>query len=210
MERRVRPALCTAMFLGTMILTDRLAAQSSKEWAQCTGREDPITDVIIEGCTAVIRAGKDTPAKLASAFNNRGVAYRYKGEYERALEDYNEAIRLNPNDASHYNNRGIVYRMKGEYDRAISDYDEAIWLKSDYPAAFYNRAIAYTEKGEYDNALADFDIVLRFDARNAFALYGRGMARLKKGEMETGSADIAAANAINPHIAKEFEPASLH
>ena len=209
MTRRICSVLCAASFFSTATLVQYAVAQTSKEWAQCAGREGPILDLVIQGCTAVIQAGQDPPTKLAAAFNNRGVAYRYKREYDRALQDYDQAIRLNPNDASHYNNRGIIYRIKGEYDRAISDYDEAIWLKSDYPAAFYNRAIAYTEKGEYDNALANFDMVLRFDAKNAFALYGRGMARLKKGERETASIDIAAAKAIDPNIAEEFETAGL-
>ncbi len=62
---------------------------------------------------------------MATAFDNRGVAYKLKGEYDRALPDYEEAIRLNPNSAKPYNNRGIIYRIKGDYDRAIADYDEA-------------------------------------------------------------------------------------
>src|SRR5208282_3414783 len=100
--------------------------------------------------TAIIQAGQDPAKKLATAFDNRGIAYRLKGEYDRALLDYEQAIRLNPSSANPYNNRGIIYRIKGDYDRAIADYDEAIWLKSgDYPAAFYNRALAYADKGEY-------------------------------------------------------------
>lgn len=209
MTRRIYPGLCVTRLLLAVILIDPALAQTAKEIDQCSGREGPAPDVIIQGCTAVIQAGADTAKKLAAAFNNRGVAYRYKGENDRALQDINQAIRLDPNAANHYNNRGIIYRMKGEYDRAISDYDEAIWLKNDYPAAFYNRAITYSEKREYDKALADFEIVLRFDAKNAFALYGRGMMRLKKGETDAASADIAAAKAINPNVAEEFEPARL-
>ena len=209
MTRRICAALCVANFVLSAMLIDPASAQTAREWDQCVGREGPTPDVVIQGCTAVIQAGQDTPTRLAAAFNNRGVAYRYKGENDRALQDINQAIRLNPNAANHYNNRGIIYRMKGEYDRAINDYDEAIWLKNDYPAAFYNRAITYTEKGEYDKALSDFEIVLGFDAKNAFALYGRGMARLKMGETEAASADIAAAKAIHPNIAEEFEPASM-
>src|SRR5262249_52507063 len=139
--RRIFSALAAASFSLVAMLAEPASAQSSKEWNQCTGREGPAPDVIIQGCTAVIQGNQNTPTELAAAYNNRGVAYRYKGENDRALQDLNEAIRLKPDAPDHYNNRGIIYRMRGEYNRAISDYDEAIWLKNDYPAAFYNRAI---------------------------------------------------------------------
>lgn len=182
-----------------------VVAQMSKEWSQCSGAEGAIADVIISGCSTVIQAGQGSPKQLATAFNNRGVVYKFKGEYDRALEDYNQAILRNPSYANAYNNRGVTYRLKGDYDRAIRDYDEAIWLDRSIPAFFYNRAIAYTEKQDYDRAIADFEMVLRFNAKNALALYGRGAARLKKGDSQTGSADIADAKAINPNVAEEFE-----
>jgi tetratricopeptide (TPR) repeat protein len=125
-------------------------AQSPMEWMKCSGLEGPIVDTAIDGCTAVIQSGQEAPEKLATAFDNRGVAYRLRGEYDRALHDYEQAIKLNPSNANAYNNRGIIYRIKGEYSRAIADYDEAIWLKKgDFPAAYYNRALAYADKGEY-------------------------------------------------------------
>ena len=181
-------------------------AQSPRDWSKCIGREGPIVDVVIEGCTAVIQSNQDPPQKLATAFDNRGVAYRLKGEYDHALQDYEQAIRLNPDNANAFNNRGIIYRIKGDYDHAIADYGEAIWLKnSDFPAAFYNRALAYDDKGEYDRALTDFDVVMRFDEKNALALYARGLTLLKKGDAAAGKADIAAAKAINPNIAELFD-----
>jgi tetratricopeptide (TPR) repeat protein len=181
-------------------------AQNPRDWSQCIGREGPSVDVVIEGCTAVIQSGQAPPKNLATAFDNRGVAERLKGEYDHALQDYEQALRLNPNNANAHNNRGIIYRIKGDYGRAIADYDEAIWLKNgDFPAAFYNRALSYADKGEYDRALADFDVVMRFDQKNAVALYARGLTLLKKGDGEAGKANIAAAKEINPDIAEQFD-----
>ncbi len=51
-----------------------------------------------------------------------------KREYDRAIADYNEAIRLDPKFTAAYTNRGIAWRSKGEYDRAVADYSEAIRL----------------------------------------------------------------------------------
>jgi len=98
-----------------------------------------------------IQSDQERRERLATAFDNRGVAYKRKGEFDRALQDYEQAIRLNPTNANAYNNRGVIYRIKGEYGRAIADYDEAISLKhGDYPAAYYNRALAHAGNGEYE------------------------------------------------------------
>lgn len=185
------------------LLPSAALPQSSTYWSQCLGRD---VNAVIDGCTAVIRSGQEPHEKLATAFDNRGVAYRLKGEYDHALQDYEQAIQLNPSNANAYNNRGIIYRIKGEYGRAIADYDEAIWLKKgDFPAAYYNRALANADRGEYELSLRDFDVVMRFNPRTALALYARGLTLLKKGDTEAGEIDISAAKAINPNIAEQFD-----
>ena len=62
------------------------SAQNPRDWSQCIGREGPSVDVVIEGCTAVIQSGQAPPKNLATAFDNRGVAERLKGEYDHAAE----------------------------------------------------------------------------------------------------------------------------
>ena len=189
-----------------VLLNVTVSAQAPRGWDRCVGHESQ--DLVIEGCSEMIDEGQQAPAILSLAHNNRGVAYKVKGEYDLALKDYDQAIQLNPNAASHYNNRGIIYRLKHDYDRAIADYDEAIWLKGDYVAAFYNRALAYVDKRDYDRALSDFEVVLKFNPKSALALYARGWMLLKKGDTEAGNADIAAAKAINPDIAEQFDPSN--
>src|SRR5687768_17445347 len=55
----------------------------------------------------------------ASSYNKRGVVYSNRKEYDRAIADFTEAIRLNPREALFYNNRGRIYSNRREYDRAI-------------------------------------------------------------------------------------------
>ena len=118
----------------------------------------------MSGCTALIEAGSqggDTPRLLSIAHNNRGNVLTGKGEYDRAIEDYNQSIKLHPINPKAFNNRGVVYLKKGEYDRAIQDFSEAIKLDPGYASPFANRAETYQIKGEYQRAVPDHDEAIR-------------------------------------------------
>ena len=81
------------------------------------------------------------------AYYNRGLAYTNLGESHRAIEDYDTAIRLDPNDADAYTGRGGAYANLGEHRRAIEDFDMAIRLDLDYAIAYYNRGLVLHQPG---------------------------------------------------------------
>jgi len=91
----------------------------------------------------MIQSGHEPRQNLAIAFYNRGNSYRSKGQPDRAIEDYDQAIRLNPIYALAFYNRGNAYNGKGQPDRAIEDYDQAIRLNPNYADAFSNRGLVY-------------------------------------------------------------------
>ena len=70
---------------------------------------------------------------------------RLKKEYEKAIADYNEAIRLNPKSTLVFSNRGNTWRFKKEYEKAIADYDEAIRLNPKYATAYRGRGEVWSE-----------------------------------------------------------------
>ena len=74
------------------------------------------------------------------AYLNRGNAWYAKKEYDKAIADYDEAIRLDPKHAMAYNSRGNAWHAKKEYDKAIADYDEAIRLDPKHAVAYNGRA----------------------------------------------------------------------
>ena len=93
----------------------------------------------------------------AGAYYNRGIAYKNKGQYERAISDYTKALEINPRDADTYYNRGITYRNKGQYDKAITDFTKGIEINPRDARAYNNRGIVYAQgKGQYDKAITDF------------------------------------------------------
>ena len=61
-----------------------------------------------------------------TAYNHSGIAWVRKGEYDKAIEDFNQVLQCDPADANAYTNRGMAWRGKGEYDKAIEDFNYAI------------------------------------------------------------------------------------
>src|SRR5262245_29856898 len=88
------------LFIAIIVLGDTSQAQSFDDAANCVAevqRND--FDLAIDYCTAAIQSGELSDQELAAAFRNRGVAYYHKKEYDHAIEDYDQATRLNPNDS---------------------------------------------------------------------------------------------------------------
>ena len=103
------------------------------------------------------------------------------GNQERAINDCNEAIRLDPKYSKAYNNRGLAYQRRGEYDKSIADYSESIRLDAKDAIAFRGRGFASESKGELDKAIADYTEAIRLTPKDAKAYCWRGIAYEKNG-----------------------------
>jgi len=90
---------------------------------------DPGTE-LPEGIENLLR-GVQSEADLPSAYTNRGIAYVFKGNYDMAIADFDQAIQLQPDNDLAYYNRGLAYRTKGVYDKASLDFRKALELNGD-------------------------------------------------------------------------------
>jgi tetratricopeptide (TPR) repeat protein len=86
--------------------------------------------------------GTSTPPEFIM-HNDRGILYGKLSQYEKAVDDFSQAIDLNPAYFMAFNNRGFAYAALGKYQNAIEDYNQAIKLQPDYAMAFHNRALAH-------------------------------------------------------------------
>ena len=133
MQALLAPALAS---MAVIVMLGPAAAQSSRSWAWCVNQGGTFSaDQRINGCSSIIQSSRETRRNLAIAYYSRGLAYYDKGDDDRAIDEYNEAIRLDPKYAQAYFNRGNAYYQKGDDDRAIADYSEAIRLDPKYVCA---------------------------------------------------------------------------
>ena len=99
--------------------------------------------LLASGCAAYPPARVETDADV---YYKRGEAWSIKGDYDRAIANYDKAIEINPIFVAAYNNRGNAYSKKGQHDQAISDYTKAIEISPRLVDAYSNRGFVYLVK----------------------------------------------------------------
>jgi tetratricopeptide (TPR) repeat protein len=158
-------------------------------------------DQAIEFFTGYIRAYPRDP----HGYTMRAMTWHdHKREYDNALGDYNEAIRLNPTNAPVYLNRGNLRGDQKEFDKAIADYNEAIRLDPSYANAYNGRGWAWWNKKAYDKAIADYNEAIRLDPSNVYAYFSRGWAWRDKKEHDKAIADYNEAVRLDPSYADAY------
>ena len=120
----------------------------------CQLRGEP--DQVIAACSRLLARDALDSVLRRDAFRSRGVAYYRRGDYDRALADLAESIRLAPGVAGLYGDQANVYYFKRDYSRAISGYDKALQLDPNDALAYNNRGCAWVAVGSLAAAEADF------------------------------------------------------
>ena len=143
---------------------------------------------VIADASESIRLAPNIPS-----YNLRGSAYYDKGEYDIAIADFNDALRMGSTSGIIYHNRGNAWRAKGEYAKAIADYDMSI--KDDPKSAFsyQNRGASKQALGDLDGALADINEAIRVDPALPQPLTHRAVIWRAKGDFDRAIADVTEA-----------------
>jgi len=133
-------------------------------------------------------------------------------DVDKAIAEYADALKKNPNDdsaksslASVYYIRGVTFTSKGEHDKAIADYSEAIKYEPNYPHALNKRGQEYSANCDFNKAIADFEELLRLEpnhnAAKGFlsgAYLGRGAAYDKNGDYARAIPDFKKVLELEP------------
>ena len=137
-------------------------------------------EIMIERFRTTMKRSGSNP-NHANAFSNRGITYGRKGDYDRAIENYDEAIRLNPNHANALYNRGNAFKHKRDYDRAAQDYDHVIRLNPKHADAYSNRGLVRFYQGQFTAAVPDLSQAVGFDPANLYRILLLYLARTRAG-----------------------------
>lgn len=107
--------------------------------------------------TECIEKGDLSPKTLSRTYRNMGINSKNNGKYDEAIEFYNKALSLNPDDSwNDYVNRGNAWSEKGYFEKAFKDYDKALVVKPNYNEVYYNRGIVFEKKNDFERAKSEF------------------------------------------------------
>jgi tetratricopeptide (TPR) repeat protein len=155
-------------------------------------------DDVVAACTRSISSGRVNGETLALHYNNRGVAFAAKQDFDRAIDDYDHAIKINSRFTTAYHNRGLSFHQKGDEKRALDDYNRALVLDPKLTGAYLDRARAYRALHDYDNAIQDADAVVRLDPKLAAGYFLRAMIYGEKNDYDRKLADLNQAVSLDP------------
>ena len=115
-----------------------------------------------------------------------GDALQEQGKLEEAIEAFNKALALDPDDADVYNNMGNALKEQGKLEEAIEAYNKALSIKPEYTDAHYNMGIALKEQGKLEEAIEAYNKALSIEPDCAEAHYNSSFALLNSGRSKEG------------------------
>ncbi len=175
----------------------KLAAITGGDWARCArapDREDGIS-----ACTRLITARKLGGADLGQVHVLRAVGYgRFRGDYDLAIADYSEGMRLDPSIVASYAGRGTSYLRKGNLDLALKDLNEGLRRNPNNSAVHNGLGAYHLAKGDYGSALVEFNTAIRLQPQYLYAYRYRAEAYEGRGDLVAALADFRVALSFDP------------
>ncbi|MBI5587948.1 MAG: tetratricopeptide repeat protein [Deltaproteobacteria bacterium] len=187
---RALPGLVAALTVIVSVILSVLTVSQIRVWK--------------DSVTLWTREIETYPGKVFLAYHQRALANDARGDYGRALEDYNTAIALGPKYGYMYNNRGHAFEKAGDLKKALEDLNTAVGLIPKNPGVYMNRASVYQRMGERGKAIADLDSAIALNPGDAKPYTSRGFAYDSMGEAEKALADYDTAISLDPSYAYPY------
>ncbi|MDB4349809.1 tetratricopeptide repeat protein [Omnitrophica bacterium] len=136
----------------------------------------------------------------SSSYNNLGIIYGDKKDFEKAIELFKKAIEADPDNTGAYNNLGKVYRSRDRNEEAIELYKKAIDLQPESVTAHYNLGNAYRDAGRHREAVDSYKNAIAISPYYVKAHYNLGNIYHTLGRDKEAIASYKKAIAIDPHF----------
>jgi len=153
----------SASVLAAVLLVAAATALAASE----QGRDDcGMSNPVRTGCASAVQGNGETVQALAFVHNTPDIAYSPEGD--RAVANYIEMIRLDPNGINRNRNRGVRHQARTDLERTIARYSKSIMLDPKNDDAFFRRGIANFYAGSLPKARADISKASELDPKYAY------------------------------------------
>jgi tetratricopeptide (TPR) repeat protein len=177
----LRPLVRCVVFVALMVSA---AVQVRAEVATDCFSED--WERRIAGCTAIIEDPATQPQELVQALAMRALSLSVKGQYERAIQDYDAAIRFAPDFAVALNNRAWAYYKWGQPSKGITDIEKSLRINPLSEHSWDTRAHIRQSMGNHAGAFSDYEQAINVGGQRMIKLYQCGLSAngFYKGRMD--------------------------
>ncbi|MCC5931801.1 MAG: tetratricopeptide repeat protein [Cyclobacteriaceae bacterium] len=128
--------------------------------------------------------------EFIEALSQRAALHFSMKDYNKALKDYTDAIRLQPLNAEFWLSRGITHLKLKNYSLALSDVNKALTICPDCEKAYFNRGNIRHQQRDYTKAIEDYNLAIFYDKEYTQAYYNRAMARLNLKQKAEACSDL--------------------
>jgi tetratricopeptide (TPR) repeat protein len=151
-----------------------------------------------------------TGTTSAANWFNKGSALYNQGEYQKAVDAYNNALSIDPNDKDAWLNKGIALFRLGEYQEALDASNKALSIDPNNKAAWNMKGIALEHLGEYQKAVDAYNNALSIDPNYQGVWVNKGMALEKLGRHQEAQDALNKAKALTaiPTVQPNSQPLS--
>jgi tetratricopeptide (TPR) repeat protein len=108
-----------------------------------------VTSPIIPAEKMAVQA-QEANLNSVQAYLERGIVYSEQGKHELAIADFNQALKIDPDNVYAYGIRGASYAAQGKYELAIADFNQVIKIDPDNVYAYGIRGASYAAQGKYE------------------------------------------------------------
>src|SRR5438874_8719409 len=157
-------ALCGSQVCQAAEKKNPEANKLAREGAEAAKNQD--WDKAVEIPRKAPAMDKKYSDELSAVYQRRGYADASQQQYQDAITEYGEALKLTPQDVRIYEQRAAVEMKINDYDKALTDYSEIIKLKPNEVRYYNYRAYIYELKNDATNSMTDTEKVLKLDPNN--------------------------------------------
>ena len=164
--RTILAALCLCTVVSA-------AARADTSAADCLSDDN---ERRIAGCTVIIDNPATPPLDRSNALAIRGLALSIKGQLDRAIEDYDASLAINPNSPSALNNRAWAFYRSGRGTQGLPDVERSLMLNPESEHSWDTRAHIRQLMGNVEGALRDYEMAIHLGGERMIKLYQCGLA----------------------------------